>query len=70
MQARYIAQIIMEGGQVVARAFARALREEMQGKSGVCYYRFSIFCITPQAGFCVHIYVLVCFGGWGEVGQS
>jgi import inner membrane translocase subunit TIM16 len=28
--ARYIAQIIMEGGQVVARAFARALREEMQ----------------------------------------
>ena len=31
--AKYLAQIIVVGGQVVARAFTKALRQEIQGKT-------------------------------------
>ena len=35
--AKYLAQIIVMGVQVVGRAFARALRQEFAGKVYLCY---------------------------------
>lgn len=35
-QAKYLAQIIVMGAQVVGRAFARALRQEFAGKLDPC----------------------------------
>ena len=45
-QARFIAQLIVSGGQVVGRAFARALREEMQCKR-VCDVIIHHGCVGP-----------------------
>ena len=36
VQGRWIAQLIVASGSVVARAFTQALRNEMQGEYRVC----------------------------------
>ena len=43
LQAKYLAQIIVMGAQVVGRAFARALRQEFAGKLGF---------LSPWVGRC------------------
>jgi len=42
-QAKYLAQIIVMGAQVVGRAFARALRQEFAGRSKLMLYYVHLF---------------------------